>query len=70
MQIKNAEGKTQTWTIDMKKTGSVTLGPAKPKADVTLIMDDDTFADLASGKVRYLLFIIRFILRLMLMCVV
>jgi hypothetical protein len=29
----------------------VTKGPAKPKADVTLILSDATFNDLASGKV-------------------
>lgn len=52
LQIKNSEGKVATWTIDMKKTGEVYLGPAKPKADVTLIMDDATFVELASGKVR------------------
>ncbi|KZV87173.1 sterol-binding protein [Exidia glandulosa HHB12029] len=50
LQLKNGSGKTGTWTIDLKKTGSVYKGPAKPKADVTIIMDDATFCDLASGK--------------------
>ena len=27
------------WTIDLKKTGTVYKGEAKPKADVTLIFD-------------------------------
>lgn len=42
-----------TWTIDLKKAGTVTKGkaPAGTKADVTIIMDDETFIDLASGKV-------------------
>jgi hypothetical protein len=35
----------------MKKTGTVYLGPAKPKADVTLILSDETMSDLAEGKV-------------------
>lgn len=29
-------------------------GKAKPKADVTLIMSDETFATLAEGKVRFI----------------
>jgi putative sterol carrier protein len=35
----------------MKKQGTVYKGPAKPKADVTIILSDDTLTDLASGKV-------------------
>ncbi|EJD48917.1 sterol-binding protein [Auricularia subglabra TFB-10046 SS5] len=50
MQLKNGAGKQATWTIDLKKTGTVYKGPAKPKADVTIIMDDATFVDLATGK--------------------
>jgi putative sterol carrier protein len=34
----------------MKKTGTVYKGPAKPKADVTIILSDDTFSQLAEGK--------------------
>lgn len=34
----------------MKKTGTVYKGPAKPKADVTIILADDTFTKLAEGK--------------------
>ncbi|KAI0034211.1 sterol-binding-like protein [Vararia minispora EC-137] len=50
LQVKNPEGKEETWTIDMKKTGTVYKGPAKPKADVTIILSDDTFTQLAEGK--------------------
>jgi len=50
LQVKNAEGKEGIWTIDLKKTGTVYKGEAKPKADVTLILSDDTFAQLAEGK--------------------
>lgn len=39
----------------MKKTGTVYKGKATPKADVTIILSDDTLVDLASGKVRSLL---------------
>ena len=34
----------------MKQTGTVYKGPAKPKADVTIILADDTFTQLAEGK--------------------
>lgn len=34
----------------MKKAGTVYKGTAKPKADVTIILSDDTFAQLAEGK--------------------
>ncbi|KAJ3744264.1 SCP2 sterol-binding domain-containing protein [Lentinula detonsa] len=42
------------WTIDLKKAGKVTKGrtPAGTKADVTITMDDETFVDLASGKLN------------------
>ncbi|KIM22083.1 hypothetical protein M408DRAFT_333086 [Serendipita vermifera MAFF 305830] len=49
-QIKNGEGTEENWTIDLKKEGCVYKGPAKGKADVTIILSDDTFADLADGK--------------------
>lgn len=39
------------WTIDLKKNGVILKGLASPKADVTLIMSDDTFSQLAAGKV-------------------
>ncbi|KAJ4476191.1 SCP2 sterol-binding domain-containing protein [Lentinula aciculospora] len=42
------------WTIDLKKAGKVTKGkaPTGTKADVTITMDDETFVDLASGKLN------------------
>ncbi|KAJ7363951.1 SCP2 sterol-binding domain-containing protein [Mycena albidolilacea] len=52
LQVKNAEGKEENWTIDLKKTGTVYKGPAKPKADVTIILSDETLMDLASGKLN------------------
>ncbi|PFH52898.1 hypothetical protein AMATHDRAFT_73738 [Amanita thiersii Skay4041] len=52
LQVTNSSKETVTWTIDMKKTGIVYKGQAKPKADVTLILSDDTLCDLASGKLN------------------
>ena len=54
LQVTNGASETVTWTIDLKKTGTVFKGKAKPKADVTIILSDDTLVDLASGKVLYL----------------
>lgn len=51
LRVKNAEGKEAVWSIDLKKTGTVYTGPAKPKADVTIILSDDVFTQLATGKV-------------------
>ncbi|KAF8632189.1 hypothetical protein AX15_001957 [Amanita polypyramis BW_CC] len=52
LQITNDKKETVTWTIDMKKTGTVYRGKAKPKADVTLILADATLVDLATGKLN------------------
>ena len=51
LQVTNADKQTATWTVDMKKTGTVYEGSAKPKADVTIILSDETLQDLATGKV-------------------
>lgn len=41
------------WTIDLKDKGTVYKGPARApaKANVTLLMSDETFEQLAAGKV-------------------
>ncbi|KIM84375.1 hypothetical protein PILCRDRAFT_818734 [Piloderma croceum F 1598] len=52
LEVSNAEKQTAIWTIDMKKTGTVYKGPAKPKADVSLILSDEVFAQLAEGKLN------------------
>ena len=54
MRVKNAEGKEAVWTIDLKNTGSIYRGEAKQKPNVTIIVSDDTFQQLAEGKVRSL----------------
>ncbi|KAL0564039.1 hypothetical protein V5O48_018017 [Marasmius crinis-equi] len=51
-KVKNAQGKEETWTIDLKKTGTVTKAPAKPKADVTIQCDDSTFVALSNGELN------------------
>ncbi|KAI0084138.1 sterol-binding-like protein [Irpex rosettiformis] len=50
LQIKNAEGNQATWTIDLKNTGTIYKGTAKSKANVTIILSDETFQQLADGK--------------------
>jgi len=51
LRVKNAEGKEAIWTIDMKTLGTVYKGEAKTKPNVALIMSDDTFQQLAEGKI-------------------
>ncbi|KAF2091073.1 sterol-binding-like protein [Saccharata proteae CBS 121410] len=50
--LKNKAGETDSWYIDLKKTGEVGKGsaPEGGKADVTLLLSDDDFAKLTSGK--------------------
>ncbi|KAJ8586940.1 sterol-binding-like protein [Rhizopogon salebrosus TDB-379] len=50
LRITNPDKKEAIWTIDLKNKGVILKGLASPKADVTLIMSDDTFSQLASGK--------------------
>ncbi|KJA22954.1 hypothetical protein HYPSUDRAFT_40476 [Hypholoma sublateritium FD-334 SS-4] len=52
LQVSNDAKETVTWTIDAKKSGSVYKGKATPKADVTIILADETLIDLASGKLN------------------
>ena len=53
-ELRVTKGKEEAvWTIDLKKTGQVTKGPAQGKPDVTLTFSDDDFVDLSSGKVPF-----------------
>ncbi|KAF7316938.1 SCP2 domain-containing protein [Mycena chlorophos] len=52
LEVTNAEKATTTWTLDLKNTGTVSKGKAPKKADVTVILSDDTLVDLASGKLN------------------
>ncbi|KIW08905.1 uncharacterized protein PV09_00824 [Verruconis gallopava] len=49
--LKNKEGKTASWHVDLKKTGNVGTGeaPAGEKADVILLLSDEDFGKLLSG---------------------
>jgi len=48
--VKNADGQTAVWTVDVKNgDGSVELNSAK-KADVTLTLGDADLVDLMLGK--------------------
>lgn len=51
-QVKNAEGKEQIWTADIKKTGAIIAGKGSDKPDITLILSDDVLGDLAAGKLN------------------
>ncbi|KAJ5538794.1 uncharacterized protein N7503_006700 [Penicillium pulvis] len=50
--VKNKDGKEETWHLDLKNKGEVGHGaaPAGAKADVTLSLSDADFASLVSGK--------------------
>ncbi|KAG0024997.1 hypothetical protein BGZ82_010276 [Podila clonocystis] len=50
--VKNAEGKVQTWTFDLKNgEGSIVVGLIDgKKPDITIEIADQTFIDLAEGK--------------------
>jgi len=50
--IKNNEGKEQIWTLDLKKDGTVQTGKGSAKPDITINLTDDTFVELASGKLN------------------
>ncbi|KAG2236184.1 SCP2 sterol-binding domain-containing protein [Thamnidium elegans] len=50
--IKNAEGKSETFTVDLKKDGVVVKGKGKNKADAVISINDADFVQLASGKLN------------------
>ncbi|KAI6013349.1 hypothetical protein PISMIDRAFT_677190 [Pisolithus microcarpus 441] len=50
LRITNGNKQEAVWTIDMKEKGTVYKGPAQSKPGVVLLMSDDTFAQLADGK--------------------
>ncbi|KIJ66715.1 hypothetical protein HYDPIDRAFT_108641 [Hydnomerulius pinastri MD-312] len=52
LRISNAQKQEAVWTIDLKDKGAVYKGPiqAPAKPGVTLLMSDDTFSQLAAGK--------------------
>lgn len=50
LKVKNAAGQEETWTIDLKTLGSVYKGAPKTKPNVTILLSDETFEQLATGK--------------------
>ncbi|RGB22213.1 sterol-binding-like protein [Rhizophagus diaphanus] len=50
--VKNNEGKEQIWTMDLKKDGTVQTGKGSAKPDIIINLTDDTFVELASGKLN------------------
>jgi len=50
--IKNKEGKVQSWTLDLKNgAGNLSVGP-HTKPDITIAVSDQDFMDLAAGKLN------------------
>ncbi|RMZ87815.1 hypothetical protein DV736_g4954, partial [Chaetothyriales sp. CBS 134916] len=51
-KLKNTAGQEAAWHLDLKETGTVGKGeaPSGKKADVTLSLSDENFANLVSGK--------------------
>lgn len=52
--LKNKEGNTESWIVDMKKKGEVVKGGEGPKSkpDVTITMADEVFQQLVDGKLN------------------
>ncbi|KAJ3367793.1 hypothetical protein HDU91_001086 [Kappamyces sp. JEL0680] len=50
--VKNKDGKVSSWTLDLKTKGTVTVGPASPKADIIIAVSDADFVNLAAGKLN------------------
>lgn len=50
--VKNKEGKTETFTVDLKKDGSVVKGKGANKPDAVISISDADFVDLATGKLN------------------
>ncbi|ORY98585.1 SCP2 sterol-binding domain-containing protein [Syncephalastrum racemosum] len=46
------DGKEETFTVDVKKEGSVVRGKGNVKADAILTLADKDFVDLATGKLN------------------
>ncbi|KAF2246967.1 oleate-induced peroxisomal protein [Trematosphaeria pertusa] len=49
-QLKNKAGEEEKWYIDLKESGTVGKGDPPKKASVTLVLSDEEFGKLVSGK--------------------
>jgi len=53
LDLKNASGQVQSWTIDLKNgDGDVKLGKPAGKPDIIIALADKDFVDMASGKLN------------------
>ncbi|ORX39415.1 SCP2 sterol-binding domain-containing protein [Kockovaella imperatae] len=52
IDVKNDNGKTATWTIDLKEQGKVSKGAPSKKADVIMTLADKHFVELSEGKLN------------------
>ncbi|KAI7863981.1 SCP2 sterol-binding domain-containing protein [Spinellus fusiger] len=50
--IKNSQGKSELFTVDLKKEGNVKQGKGTGKPDVSIAMEDEDFVSLSSGKLN------------------
>ncbi|KAG0738462.1 hypothetical protein G6F57_012298 [Rhizopus arrhizus] len=50
--VKNSEGKEETFTVELKKNGTVLKGKGSTKADAIISIKDADFVQLASGKLN------------------
>ncbi|GBE88308.1 sterol-binding-like protein [Sparassis latifolia] len=50
LHVKNDAGAEATWTIDLKTLGAVHKGAGTAKPNVTIMLSDETFEQLALGK--------------------
>lgn len=50
--VKNSEGKEETFTVDLKKNGTVLKGKGPAKAEAIISIKDADFVQLASGKLN------------------
>lgn len=51
--VKNGEGKIQSWFVDLKNgLGAVGTGKPQGRADMTVAVSDKDFVDLAMGKLN------------------
>ncbi|KAI8884612.1 sterol-binding-like protein [Backusella circina FSU 941] len=50
--IKNSENKVETFTIDLKKDGSIIKGKGPNKADAIISINDADFVGLSQGKLN------------------
>ncbi|KAH9902624.1 sterol-binding-like protein [Cubamyces lactineus] len=53
IHLKNSRGQSAVWTVDLKTTGTVLKGSFR-QADVVLDAADDTFLQIASGRISSL----------------